>query len=57
MVSNPLTDGLTLSGGEPFCQSIACAEIARAAPVASNLNVWVYSGWTFEQLIANDRLT
>lgn len=53
MVSNPLTDGLTLSGGEPFCQSIACAEIARAAR-ASNLNVWVYSGWTFEQLIAND---
>lgn len=47
---NPLLDGITLSGGEPFCQSEACAELARAAR-ALGLNVWCYSGYTFEELL------
>ena len=46
---NPLLDGVTLSGGEPFCQPEACAEIARAAR-ALGLNVWSYSGYTFEEI-------
>jgi anaerobic ribonucleoside-triphosphate reductase activating protein len=49
MLANPLTDGLTLSGGEPFTQSGECAEIARAAKKAG-LNVWTYTGYTFEEL-------
>ena len=28
---NPLLDGVTLTGGEPFCQSESCLEIAKAA--------------------------
>ena len=47
---NPLLDGVTLSGGEPFCQPEACAEIARAAR-ALGLNVWGYSGYTYEELL------
>ena len=50
MRDNPLLDGVTLSGGEPFCQSEACLEIAKAAH-AAGLNVWGYSGYTFEQLL------
>ena len=50
MRANPLTDGLTLSGGDPFCQSDDCAVIARAAK-ADGLNVWTYTGWTFEALL------
>ncbi len=46
---NPLLDGITLSGGEPFSQSGPCAELARRAH-ARGLNVWVYSGYTYEQL-------
>ena len=42
--------GVTLSGGEPFCQPLPCAEIARQAH-AHGLNVWSYSGYTFEQLL------
>lgn len=49
MLANPLTDGLTLSGGEPFCQPEACAVIARAAK-EHGLNVWAYSGWEFDHL-------
>lgn len=47
---NPLLDGVTFSGGEPFCQPEACAEIAREAKKAG-LNIWSYSGYTFEQLL------
>ena len=50
---NPLLDGITLSGGEPFCQGAACAEMASAAH-ALGLNVWTYSGYTYEQLLAGD---
>lgn len=49
MLSNPLTDGLTLSGGEPFRQPAACSEIAKAAH-ENGLNVWSYTGYTFEKL-------
>ena len=52
MLSNPLTDGITFSGGEPFSQAEDCATIALAAKKAG-LNVWVYSGWTFEHLMEN----
>ena len=50
MRSNPLTDGLTLSGGEPFLQAASCALIAEAAR-KDGLNVWVYTGLTFEELL------
>jgi len=50
MLSNPLTDGLTLTGGEPFDQAADCASLAAAAR-EKGLNVWVYTGWTFEKLL------
>ena len=43
-------DGITLSGGEPFCQAEQCAYIARVAHCLG-LNVWVYMGFTFEELL------
>ena len=49
LLSNPLTDGITFSGGEPFEQAADCAVIARQAR-DQGLNVWTYSGYTFEQL-------
>ena len=50
MLSNPITDGLTLSGGEPFAQAEECLAVARAAH-EHGLNVWCYSGWTFDHLL------
>lgn len=52
MLSNPLTDGLTLSGGEPFAQAADCLAIAKAAH-KHGLNVWGYSGWTFDHLLSS----
>ena len=51
MDANPLLDGITLTGGEPFEQPEACRIPADAAH-ARGLNVWAYSGYTFEQLCA-----
>ena len=42
-------DGITLSGGDPFMQPDACLEIARFAKKIG-LNVWTYTGFTFDQL-------
>lgn len=46
---NPLLSGLTLSGGEPFCQAEVCAELAAGVKELGK-NVIVYSGYTFEYL-------
>ncbi len=54
MASNPLTDGLTLSGGEPFLQVADCAVLAQQAHQLG-LDVWCYSGYTFEELVADSR--
>ena len=51
MDANPLLDGITLTGGEPFEQPDACRILADAAH-ARGLNVWAYSGYTIEQLCA-----
>jgi anaerobic ribonucleoside-triphosphate reductase activating protein len=49
MEKNPLLDGVTLTGGEPFFQAEDCAKIARGAH-EKRLNVWTYTGYTYEQL-------
>ena len=51
ILKNPLTDGVTFSGGEPFAQAEDCIKIAKAVR-EKGLNIWAYSGWTFEQLLA-----
>ena len=51
MDANPLLDGITLTGWEPFEQPDACRILADAAH-ARGLNVWAYSGYTFEQVCA-----
>lgn len=48
----PLTRGVTLSGGEPFEKVAGCYEIAKAAH-DRGLDVWAYSGYTFEEICEN----
>lgn len=45
----PIITGITLSGGEPFEQVEDAAAIACNAK-ALGLNVWTYTGYTYEQL-------
>lgn len=50
MKSLRLQQGITLSGGEPFLQPKPLSEIAKSAKDI-NLDVWTYTGFTFEELI------
>lgn len=49
---NSLDDetGVTFSGGDPFVQPEACLEIAKYCH-SVKLNVWCYTGYTYEQLL------
>lgn len=49
---NPLLDGITLSGGEPFLQWEECLKLLIELN-DSNLNIWVYTGYNFEDLLNN----
>lgn len=47
---NPLLRGITLSGGEPFCQPEPLTELAKQVH-ALGLDVVTYSGYTFEEIL------
>jgi anaerobic ribonucleoside-triphosphate reductase activating protein len=45
----PHNDGVTFTGGEPFCQP---EEFARLAENLKNTDIWCFTGYTFEELQA-----
>lgn len=49
ILSHPRNEGVTFSGGEPFWQAPALAELARQIK-AAGLNVMSFTGYTLEQL-------
>lgn len=49
---NPLLDGITFSGGEPFEQAEAFAFLAQEAK-KMNLDIVTYTGYTYEYLKEN----
>lgn len=51
-IRNPLLNGITLTGGEPFLQVDAANELAKAAKNLG-LSVWCYTGYTLETLPPN----
>jgi anaerobic ribonucleoside-triphosphate reductase activating protein len=54
---NPLLDGVTISGGEPLEQPAAVACLARRVKELGkelNLNVWLYTGYLWEEILARD---
>jgi len=46
----PMVSGITLSGGEPFCQARPCASLAREVKKLGK-SVVVFSGFTYEKLM------
>ncbi|MBR1422486.1 MAG: anaerobic ribonucleoside-triphosphate reductase activating protein [Ruminococcus sp.] len=53
ITSDPLLDGVTYSGGEPFCQCAALAELSDKIRAFKGfpLNIISYTGFTFEELV------
>lgn len=54
VINNPLLDGITLSGGDPLCYPRQCVILAERVR-EYNKTVWIYTGYTFEEIMANPR--
>ncbi len=52
ILGNPLLDGVTFSGGEPFAQAKPLAALARGVK-ERGMNVVTYTGFDFEYLLEN----
>ena len=50
IIANPLLDGVTFSGGEPFCHAKKLALLGKKLRELK-LNIVTYTGYTFEQLM------
>lgn len=50
--ANPLLDGITFSGGEPFCQAHALAVLGQEVKKLG-LSIITYTGYDFEELYEN----
>ncbi|MDR2007712.1 MAG: anaerobic ribonucleoside-triphosphate reductase activating protein [Alphaproteobacteria bacterium] len=47
-------DGITISGGDPFFQYENLLALTKAIKQAYNLNIWVYTGYTLEEIQSNN---
>jgi anaerobic ribonucleoside-triphosphate reductase activating protein len=54
---NPLLDGITLSGGDPFFRPDELLHLLRRLKSETGLNIWCYTGYTYEELICSDKLS
>lgn len=53
VAADPLLDGVTFSGGEPFCQPEAFYDLAVSLKaLRPDLSLMAYSGYTYEELVA-----
>lgn len=53
-LKDPNVDGLTLLGGEPM-QNLELVSIIREIKEQVDKPIWIYSGYTFEQIIADSK--
>lgn len=53
--ANPILDGITLSGGDPFFNPGALLIILQRLKAETQLNIWCYTGYTYERLLNDPR--
>jgi len=53
IAANPLLDGLTLAGGDPFFSAGEAVEFIEELRTAlPDFSIWIYSGYTYEEITA-----
>ena len=53
---NPLLDGVTFSGGDPLFHPEEFLQLLRRVRTETQQNIWCYTGYTYEEILANKRL-
>ncbi|KAA6450855.1 anaerobic ribonucleoside-triphosphate reductase activating protein [Bacillus swezeyi] len=54
IMKNPLTN-VTYSGGEPLLHASELIELSEKIRKHSEKDIWLYSGYTYEQILSNEK--